>query len=298
MYRHKTLSKKDTKTSEVYLIEVNTLKGFFEEKYQSNRLNTCFHPCPEAKKNEILDKAKGKKRKNAEWFLSLQLDMFGDSQDADIKYNNSKKTVFSLLSENEGDVVIGETDKGSVFFDVERNSTGESFAIIPESLLQNLDNDTLIDIKRIVAEKNNKGKVFLSKEVSFDLARLVLDPEKNKFVRGIVSSFEFDIISKKLSISLNNKIVNSAIKKIGNTHGIKSKYISCGEFLEGSICNIDFYVKNNSIIFLPVNLKKDSVPLIISSSILLFIETGNIKYLSVVSDDVFKKTCEGVDLGF
>lgn len=288
MYRHKTLSKKDTKTSEVYLIEVNTLKDFFEEKYQSSKLKTCFHPCPEAKKNEILDKAKGKKRKNAEWFLSLQLDMFGDSQDVDIKDNSDKKTVFSLLSENEVDVVIGGTVNGSVFFDVERNSSGESFAIIPESLLQNLDNDTLSDIKRIVTEKNNKEKVFLSKEVSFDLARLALDPEKNKFVSGIVSSFEFDIINKKLSISLNKKIVNSAIKKLGNTHGVKSKYISCGEFLEDSICKIDFYIKNNSIVFLPIDLKKDSIPLAISSSILLFIETGNIKYLSVVSDDVFK----------
>lgn len=142
--------------SEVYLIEVNTLKRFLEKELNNMGTDITFSPCPDAKKHEVLDKSKGKKKQNAEWFLSLQLDMFGESPIFDDSKKHIGKLTFSVLNEQQGGFFIdGEAVVGGVV-KIDKNPSGLIFAVISEAMSVNGCEDIFNAIKEFCVKTRHK----------------------------------------------------------------------------------------------------------------------------------------------
>lgn len=152
------LNKRSIITREFYLIEVDTLKSFFEKKSNKNSQNISFEPCPEVKKQEILDKAKGKKRKNAEWFLSLQLDMFGDKKEDDTPAECDREISFSILNEKEGVVLVNGIVANNSLISIEKNPSGSFLAVISDDSFKDDYQDVFFEINRHFADKKHSSK--------------------------------------------------------------------------------------------------------------------------------------------
>lgn len=293
MYMIKKIEQNNTNipTSEVYLIEVNTLKSFLKKE-----VSATFLPCPEVKKQEILDKATGKKKENASWFLSRQLDMFGESPH---KNNNptSNNEISFLSSDNEhGAFFVNGEMASKHLVKIIKNGFGDFFAVISPDLFTEKDNEIISILKD--AHNNNKSKsILVAKEVSVDIVITKLNATKNHVISDLFVMSEIDRKDKsRINVLIKSNMVNSAIKKSKNNSAYLSPYMSCEELVEKSNNIITFHVYNNNILFLPIEFNKDCSLFPIASSILMFLESGKPEYLKKLSRDVMGGLTRDIDL--